>query len=230
MTRHPAARRIHQQESSDDALTEKLLQVVLWAKRNLRLLAIAAVVIVVATLATFYSLNVREARRAEATQQLNAVRQTALSGNHALALRDLEAFIARFSGTTSADEARILMAQVSLESGEAAKAIEVLQPLARKADTPLGAPAAFLLAAAYEQNNNAGEATATYLRIADQAPLGYQRREALEQAARIREAEGDAANAVELYQRLVGETQEHTPERSIAELRLAEARARAGVS
>lgn len=221
---------MHQQESSDDALTEKLLQVVLWAKRNLRLLATAAVVIVVATLATIYSLNVREARRAEATQQLNAVRQTALSGNHALALRDLEAFIARFSGTTSADEARILMAQVSLESGEAAKAIEVLQPLARQADTPLGAPAAFLLAAAYEQNENAGEATATYLRIADQAPLGYQRREALEQAARIREAAGDAAKAVELYQRLVGETQENTPERSIAELRLAEARARAGVS
>lgn len=230
MTRHPAARRIHQQESSDDALTAKLLQLILWAKRNLRVLTTAAVVIVLATMATTYSLNMREARSAEAVLQLNEVRQTALSGNHALALRDLESFIARFSGTASADEARLLLAQIALESGEAANAIEVLQPVARKSDTPLGTSAAFLLAAAYEQNGDATQAETTYLRIADQARLGYQRREALEQAARIQEAQGDAAKAVELYQRLVSETQENTPERSIAELRLAEATARANAS
>jgi predicted negative regulator of RcsB-dependent stress response len=230
MTRHPASRRIHQQETPDDALTEKLLRLVLWAKRNIRILATAAVVIVLATLGTIYSANVREARRAEAAMRLNEVRQTVLSGNHALAVRDLEAFIGRFSGTTSADEARLLMAQVSLESGEAAKAIETLQPLARKLDSPLGAPAAFLLGAAYDQSGDAAQAEATFLRLADNAPLSYQRREALEQAARITEAKGDAARAVELYQRLVSLTQENSPERSIAELRLAEARARAGIS
>lgn len=230
MTRHPAARRIHQQDAPDDALTEKLLQLVLWTKRNLRLVTTTAVVIVLAAMASVYALNMREARRSEAMLRLNEVRQTVLSGNHALALRDLESFISRFSGTNAAEEARLLLAQVALESGETTKAIEVLQPLARKANTPLGAPAAFLLAAAYDQNGDAAQAEAAYLRIADQATLGYQRREALEQAARIREAQGDAARAVELYERLVGLTEEDTPERSIAELRLAEARARAGMS
>jgi hypothetical protein len=56
--------------------------------------------------------------------------------------------------------------------------------------------------------------------------MAFQRREAIEQAARIREGEGDLAEAVRLYQRLVEMTQENSGERSIAELRLAEARAR----
>jgi predicted negative regulator of RcsB-dependent stress response len=228
MTRHPAARRVHQQGTPDDALTERLLHLILWARKNLRVLATTAVVIVLAVLATLYSLNMREARRAEASLRLNEVRQTALSGNHALALRDIEAFIARFSGTPSADEARLLMAQISLEDAQPAKAIEALNTLAGKAGTPLGTSAAFLLAAAYDQNGDAAQAEATYLRIADQAAMGFQRREAIEQAARIRTEQGDAAKAVELYQRLVGMTHEDSPERGIAELRLAEARARAG--
>jgi predicted negative regulator of RcsB-dependent stress response len=226
MIRHPTARRVHQQSTPDDALTERLLHLVLWGKKNVRTLSIAAVVVVLAVLTMTYSANMREARQVEASRQLNEVRQTALSGNHALAIRDIEAFIARFSGTTSADEARLLMAQVSLEDAQPEKAIEALQPLARKADTPLGTPAALLLAAAYEQSGNTAQAEATYLRIAEQAPMAFQRREAIEQAARIREGEGDLAEAVRLYQRLIEMTQENSGERSIAELRLAEARAR----
>jgi tetratricopeptide (TPR) repeat protein len=228
MTRHPAARRVHQQSTPDDALTERLLQAFLWGKKNLRLLTGAVFVIVVAALATIYSMNMRDARRAEANLRLNEVRQTALSGNNALAIRDIEAFISRFSGTSSADEARLLLAQLSLAEDQPAKAIEALLSLARKADTPLGTPAAFLLAAAYDHSGDATGAEATYLRIADQAPMAFQRREALEQAARIREERGDAAKAAELYQRLVGMTPENSPERGIAELRLAEATARAG--
>lgn len=227
MTRHPASRRLHQQSTSEDALTERLLQIVLWVKNNLRLVIGGAAVILIAVLATVYSVNMRQARRAEASLRLNEVRQTVLSGNHALSIRDLEAYIARFSGTTSAEEARLLLAHVSLEDAQPATAIEVLGPLARKVGTPLGIPAAFLLGAAYEQNGDAAAAGKTYLRIVEEAPMEYQRREALEHAARIRVAEGDAASAVDLYRRLVGMTPENSPERSFAEMRLAEVSARA---
>jgi predicted negative regulator of RcsB-dependent stress response len=230
MTRHPAARRLHQQSSSDDQLTERLLQGFVWIKKNLRLVITGGTVLLIVVLATIYSVNMRQARLAEAALRLNEVRQTALSGNNALAIRDLETFISRFSGTTSAEEARLLMAQISLEEGEPEGAIEVLIPLARKAGTHLGTPAAFLLAAAYDQNGDVAAAERTYLQIVEEAPLGYQRREALEQAARIRVDKGDAASAVELYQRLVQMTQENSPERSFAEMRLAEVSARAAAS
>lgn len=228
MTRHPTARRLHQQSTPDDTLTEGLLQVVLWAKGHLRALVAGVVVVIVAVLAFSYAMNMREARRVEATMRLEEVRQTALSGNHSLAIRDLEEFISVFSGTAAADEGRILLAQSALAESQPEKAIEVLMPLARELEKDLGAPAAFLLAAAYEQHGDAAQAVEAYLRVADQATIAYQRRDALQQAARVREGQGDAAGAAELYQRLVEATAENSPERGIAELRLAEARARAG--
>lgn len=230
MTRHPAARRLHQQKTSDDAVTERLLQFFVWAKKNTRIIGGALAVIVVAVLATTYSVKMREARHAESMRRLNEVRQTAYSGNYALALRDLETFISQFSGTSAADEARILMAQVSLEEGQPEQALEAVAPLARKLNAPLGASAAMLMATAHEVNGNGAEAIATYLRIADGAPLSYQRREAIELAARLSEEIGDHTQAIELYQRLVEQTEENSPERGLAEMRLAEARARASGS
>lgn len=230
MTRHPTARRLHQQSSPDDKLTEGLLQVVLWAKRHLGALVAGAAVIIVAVLATTYAINSREARRAEASLRLEEVRQTALSGNHTLAIRDLESFIDSYSGTTAADEARILLAQSALADEEPApeKAIEILAPLTNNPKNELAVPATILLAAAYEQQENLAEAATSYMKAADRATATYQRHEAIRQAARVHEAQGDAAGAAELYQRLINETAEGSPVRGIYELRLAEARARSG--
>lgn len=227
MTRHPTARRLHQQSTPDDTLTERLLQLVLWSKAHLRALITGLVVVVVGFLALTYALNMREARRVQAMLRLEEVRLTVLSGNHSLAIRDLEELINLFSGTPAADEARLLLAQSALAESQAEKAIEVLTPLASSNDKDLGPAASFLLAAAYEQHGDPAKAATTYLGIADRSELSYQRRDALQQAARVREAQGDAAGAVEIYQRLLGETAAESPERGVVELRLAEAKARA---
>lgn len=208
-------------------MTERLLQILLWSKEHLRALIAGAVVVVVGILAVTYASNMREARRTEAMLRLEEVRLAVLSGNHSLAMRDLEELINLFSGTPAADEARILLAQSALAESQTEKAIEVLIPLVEGKNKDLAPAAAFLLAAAYEEQGDAAQAVATYLGVADKTDNVYQRRDALQQAARVRDAQGDAAGAVEIYQRLLEETAENTPERGVVELRLAEARARA---
>lgn len=227
MTRHPAARRRHQEKDSDDIVAEKLLQFFVWAKKNARALGIGAAVVIVAVLATIYSVNMREARRAESLVRLNEVRETALSGNTVLAIRDLEVFLTEFSGTEAAKEARIILAQLSLEEGEHTQALEALEPLVGKLDSPLGPSAAILKGVALQEAGESERALETLLQVADRAPHSYQRREALERAAQISEEIGDRAGAIGLYERLVESTSEGSTERAIAEMRLAEVRAKA---
>jgi len=226
MTRHPTARRLHQQSTPDDTLNERLLQTVLWTKAHLRTLIVGVIIVVAGVLATIYARNTREAKREQAMLRLEEVRLAVLSGNHSLAIRDLEELINLFSGTPAADEARLLLAQSALAEAQTEKAIEVLKPLASSNDNDLAPAAAFLLAAAYEQHGDQAQAVATYLGIADRSRDAYQRRDALQRAARVRETQGDAAGAVEIYQRLLAETTENSPERGVVELRLAEAKAR----
>jgi predicted negative regulator of RcsB-dependent stress response len=226
MTRHPAARRLHHTSAADeDAFVARVLQLAVWAKAHARALGIGAAILVLAAAAGLYYVNYQRSVRTLAATELNQVRQTALSGNNALAIRDLEAFITRFASTDAADEARLLLARTYLDDGQPQKAIEAVQALAGRIRTPIGASAAFLLAAAYEAAQDLDKAVATYASLADQAPTSIERQEALQQAARIRMERGDAAAAAELYQRLVDSAAQGTAERALFEMRLAEARA-----
>lgn len=228
MPRHPTARRIHRAETSaDDAFIARTLELWAWAQKNTRILTIAAVVVVLGAAGGLYYRSSQAAMRERAAATLTEVRQTVASGNTALALRDLESFLARFDGTDAADEARILMAQIYLTEGRNSEAISAIQKLAGDPSRPLGASAALLLAAAYEASGNAAEAEAAYLRVADRAPYPFQRRQALDAAARVRLDQGNVTGAITLLERLVESTSEENPEHGIYAMRLAEARAMA---
>jgi len=165
-----------------------------------------------------------------ATAELAQLHQTAASGNRALAIRELESFVNRFSGAPAAKEGRVLLGQLHLEEGHAEQAIQALGPVAEDLGDPLGAPAALLLGAAYEAAGRSGEAERVYLRVADQARFPFQRHDALYAAARIRQDRGDYTGAVTLYDRLLGLLPADSPERSIYEMRRAEAAARAAAA
>jgi Tfp pilus assembly protein PilF len=150
-----------------------------------------------------------------------------LSGNAALAARDLETWMASYSGTRAADEARLLLGRSYLDNGEPARAIELLSGAVRDLDDPLAVPGALMLAAAYEASGQADLAVEEYLRIASGAPHDYQVHDALESAARIRLQTGDPVGAVEVYDRLLEAMGEANPQRAVVELRRAEAAARA---
>lgn len=230
MVRHPTARRVQHGPTNDpdDAFIARLLELMAWSRAHARHLIITGVILVVGITAGLYYRNHQAAVRAQAEAQLEVVRQTAASGNAALAIRDLEQFIAMFAGTRAADEARLILAQVYLEDGKPEQAFTAIEPLSSAIGTDLGTSAAFLEAAALEASDRPDDAESLYRRIADRARYDFERIEALDAAARIRMQRGDAAAAAELYERLVQLAADNTAEQSVYELRLAEARTRAG--
>ncbi|CAN5845800.1 hypothetical protein BH23GEM9_BH23GEM9_04300 [soil metagenome] len=223
MTRHPTARRVHRQDSSpDDAFVAGVLESSVWAKQHQRSLIIGAIAVAVLIIAAVIWFSNRAATRDAAAEELTRVRAVAMSGNAPLAIRELELYLDRFAGTPSAPEARLHLGRAYLEAGQPQQTLQALQPIARDVGDDLGANAAFLTAVAHEVLQEPHRAEEVFLRIADGARFLFQRQEALDNAARIRLQRGDAAGAVQLYERAVAMTPETNPDRQVLELRLGE--------
>jgi predicted negative regulator of RcsB-dependent stress response len=229
MARHPGARKVQRQQQAqpDDVFVERVLETSVWAKENSVRLIVGGIVVVAALLLFLYYRNYRAVLRDRAETQLSAIRTTVLSGNAALAIRDLETYMASYGDTDAGREARLLLGRAALDNGEPQRAIDALSGNVSDLEEPLGVPGAFLLAAAYEAAGQGDQAVAEYLRIADAAPHEYQRHDALEAAGRIRLQTGDPQGAVEIYDRLLAAMPESDPQKSVIELRRAEAAARA---
>ncbi len=228
MARHPTARRVHQSAATpDDAFVARILELAAWARTHSRALTIGGVALVAVIFIALYVRNFQATARVAAETQFVTVQQTVASGNTQLAIRDLEAFLARHGRSEVADEARILLAQSYLAEGDAQKAITAIDRLAGSLGEGLGTTAALLKAAALEVDGQVDQAESLYLRIADRARYDYERMEALDAAARIRMDRGDAAGATQLYDRLVALAADGSADEAIFQMRLAEARARA---
>lgn len=217
-----------QRPGTDDVMLARAVEFSNWARRNVRIITIAAVVALVVVGALLYYRMDRAQRLERAATEFMQLEQTVSSGNAQLAQRDLQGFATRYSGTPYADEARVALAQIHLQEGRAAEAISTLQPVADDLDgSPVGPQAALLLGAAQAAAGNRDAAVATYLRVADEAELSFRRIEGLSAAALLRIEAGDFAGAAELFGRAVELTEEGSPERSVFEMRMAEALSRA---
>lgn len=229
MTRHPTARRVkHAETTPDDLFVARAFEATSWASRNRQTVIIGAIVAAVAIIGVLYYAHYRDSLRERAATEIVRVRATVQSGNTALAISELEKYLASFSGTPTAEEARLMLGQQYLLSGASDKAITTVEPIADDEDTAEGAQAAFLLAEAYESAKNTDKAEEVFLGIGERAPFLFMKQEALDNVARLRLARGNAPGAVEVLERLVEITPEVNPERDVYELRLAEARAAAG--
>jgi len=223
MTRHPAAHRTHAHAAApDDVVVSKVVELSEWARRNSRAVLIGLVLLAVAGAAAIYYVNYRADMRQRAAVELLEVRQTVASGDLNATVTALAEFIGRFDGTPAADEARLLLAQLHLAQGNAAQAADVVRPVAEGDDPLVSTSAGLLMAGAYEAAGQPDQAERAYLRVAEEAELEFQQREALEDAARIRVDRGDRAGAVELYDRLIGMTEEGSPDRDVYEMRRTE--------
>jgi len=228
MTRHPTARRVNRppRAGADDVFVERVLETTVWAKRNSRTLIVVGATLVVVILVMVYMRASGSAMRRNAETQLTQIRPTVLSGNAPLAIRDLETFLARYGDTPAAREARVLLGRAYLENQEAQKAVDLLLPHANDVADPLGVQTAMLLGAAYESLAQPAAAVDVYLRVGERAQFDYQKQLALDAAARVRLETGDAAGAVELYDRILTIIPDNGPDRPVYELRRAEAAAR----
>ena len=209
----------------EDAFVAKMVDFSGWAQRNRPVLTLGVVVLAVGVAAFMYYRNYRETLDLAAAAQLEELQQRLEQGDQTGVQADLQLYLERFSGTPFAGEARVALAQITATMGDHMAAAEVLEPVARDVDEPLGAQAAGLLAAISEDVGNRQAAEELYERLADRARLGFQARDALADAARLRREDGDIAGAVALYDRLLEEMDETDPDRGVVEMRRAEAAA-----
>jgi predicted negative regulator of RcsB-dependent stress response len=217
-----------QQAEPDDIVLARAIEFSNWARANIRLVVGGAAAVLVIVVALLWWRADRAAREERAAMEFMQLEQTVVSGNTALAARELDQYIARFGGTDYADEARLVLARLHLQGGQPAAALSALEPLASDpGSSPLATQAAVLYASAQEAAGQRDAAIESYLAVAREAELDYQRAEAFASAARLRTLSGDHAGAAELYARAAELAKEETPDRTIYEMRRAEAEARA---
>src|SRR5262245_37075726 len=233
MAKHPTSRRVHRAAADDDKFVAGVLETSIWARAHSRWMVIAGISLVVGLGHFGYYRNIKSQGERRASQALATVRSTMASGNQQLAKQDLEKFVKQYDGTTSGDVARLLLGQTELETKEAQRAVTTLEPVAKSVDTPLGYSAGLMLASAYEANKQPDQADKVYLRIADNARFDFQKREALDRAARLRVERGNAAGAIQLYERILETFEKMDPakvdmqQKNAYEMRLAEIKAQA---
>lgn len=223
----PQSRRPASTPDSDDLVLARALEFSAWARRHARIIIVVALIAAV-VLGGLIIQRTREANRAEqaAAEFMQLEQSVLVLGDPNVASTDLQRFIERFDGTTYADEARVLLGRIQLQANQPQAAIPPLQEASRRIGrTPVAAQAGLLLGAAYEQAENPQAAIETYLQVGRDSRSDFERQQALAAAAALRQQTGDPAGAVELYRQLVGMTEEGSFDRTVYEMRLAEAEA-----
>lgn len=206
----------------EDAFVARTLEFSQWAQRNRPILTLAVVIAGIGVASLLYYRNYRETLAAAAAAQLEELQQRLEQGDQTGVQADLQIYLERFSGTPFAGEARMALAQITADMGDHATASRVLEPVAGDVDDPLGAQAAALLAAIAEDAGNRQQAEGLYERLAERASLGFQIRDALADAARLRREQGDLEGSLAFYDRLLDEMEETDPGRGVVEMRRAE--------
>jgi len=231
MTKHPGARKIHRDanEDPDDLFVAKVLHAGKWSRANQQLLSVIGVVAIIAVAGIVYYGNFRDQLEQQAAQQLESVHQSIALQDREGAKNELITFLERFSGTAYEGEARLLLGDLYLQTSEPQQAEVVLRALGGSPRDPIEFQAAALLGAALEQEKRWQEAEAVYLRIANRSELDFQVRDALRNAARMRADRGDAAGAIELYERLLGDMEENDVARGVFEMRIQELKTRMNI-
>lgn len=224
MARHPSAGRIRRQSTEpDDVFIARLLELSEWARRNVRIIVGVAVVLVLVVLGFLYYNSRRAHLDQLATNQLGQIRESIASGNVPLATKDLQTFVQRFGSTKSAPEAKLMLGQLYLQQNDSRKAITLLQGF-KPEDGLFDGTRLLLLGAAYEQAGDTTQAIQTYTGVGQNASFEFQKRQGLENAARLKMQSGDPAGAARIYQTLVDMSKGNDQQRAVYELRLAEAR------
>ena len=230
MAKHPTSSRVHREDASpDDAFVAAVKRTYVWARNNSRVLVTILVIVIAGAAGVSWFLAQQQRTERMAATEFTRVQQSVVSGNTQLAIRDLETYLGTYGGTETADQARLILADLLIGVERADDALEALGSLPDDLDEPFGLAAARMQAAAYEATGEADEAVATYLVVAGAARFDFQRREALADAARVRLQNGDAGDAADLYERILDtfDDDEAAVGRGYYEMWLAEARSRA---
>jgi predicted negative regulator of RcsB-dependent stress response len=196
----------------EDAFIRALNRFIAWAQENTGVLVLVTVLVVVAVGGALYwrsyQQNLEERASAELSTLQTRIAQQARQGAPALAVTDsLQAFLQRFDGTSSAREARILLARQQIGEGRPSQAVEAIRPVVdgTRPDTPTGFAARSLLADAQTAAGDTAAAISTLDGLAREARFSFQRRDAAADRASLLAATGRLEEARDIYRRLAEE-------------------------
>lgn len=213
---------------TEDRIMEKIAHLAAWAQRNSRVATLSLLVLVGAVAAALVYMDYRSDLENQAAVRLDEIRLGMRGTAPAQIRAQLDSYIGRFGATRTADQARILLAEMELERDSADAALRLLEPLV-DLDGPLGYSAAWLSAVAEEQRGDRQAAADWYERLAESAPHGYQRRRARAARARLYEYAGEYAEAERIYADLV-KTDSDGGDAEFYGVKLGEVRARAATN
>ena len=153
--------------------------------QRIRILGIGGAVVLVVALAIWFTITAGRRKQAYAATALEQCRDAAAQANFGVAVQCYTKVASSFSGTTSAYEATLGIAQTHLVAGQNELAITGLMDFLRTNPPPeVAAPASSLLGTAYENIGKYPEAEAAYRKASDFATVEYLKANSLLDAGR----------------------------------------------
>jgi predicted negative regulator of RcsB-dependent stress response len=204
---------------SDDPLENATL----WLQANGKMLAIAGAVVVAAGLGV-YGLRASEAKKqANSSTALYAAQAPMQDGNMEAARTALEGVATRYKGTSSGEQAVLLVAQTFFDAGNFDEGISRLQAARSGASAAFAASMDAMIAAGYEGKADFAQAAAHYAKAATAAGTEVEKDAyRLSQARQLMRA-GQRAEAISAFETLL--SKEGSPFAQEAAVRLGELRA-----
>ena len=197
-----------------------------WSDRHRRHLTLAAIVIAAIGGGAWFTVEYHRRKEAAASAALDQASASLQSGNLPLAASDLSRLVSSYGGTSAADEAVLLLAQVRLLQKQGEQAAQELQSALQEGlDDQYVAPAYSLLGAAQENAGNLQAAAQAYERAAETCWYPPVAAEYLNDAGRAYWNDGELQNAIADYQKVVDDHAD-APAALEAKVRLGELKAR----
>jgi tetratricopeptide (TPR) repeat protein len=200
---------------------EKLLE---WIQAHRRAVIAGTAAVAAAAVLGWFTFEYRKNKEQAASEALSQARYASQSGNFPLAANDLTRVIDQFAGTSAADEAVILLAQVRLLQEQPHLAAEELESAVDGLASQFKAPAYGLLGGALENIGRMADAASAFERAAETSWYDAVAAQYLSDAGRAWWAAGDLGASMASYERVVEEYPESTSAVE-ARVRLGELRA-----
>lgn len=202
--------------TQEDRFLHVVEQGLAWVRIHQRASLVVLVGLALLVGGVLYYRSYRENLATRAALELNQLRATLTVAD---AIPRLTGFVARYDGTPSATDARLLLARLQLQTGLPQGALEALRPLASQpADVPAGFAVRILLAEAYKNTDAPERALSQLNEILEGAHIPYQRHRALSEKARLLAELGRLDEAAAAYRLLADEA----PAENLYRLRLGE--------
>ncbi len=193
---------------------------------RMKMLGIAAGVVVLAALIVWFVIAAGKRKQAYAAAALEQARAAASQNDLAGAVQQYTQVSTNYAGTDAAFEAQLGIAQARLVAGQNQLAISGLNTFLQTNPPPnYAAPANGLLGTAYENTGNFPAAFKAYRTEAVQAGVDYLKSTALLDAGRAANLAGQPDSAIAVYQEIVTKYPT-TPSVTEAQVRLSELKAK----